>query len=110
MPTVRILAGTRKGAFILTADTSRTKWKIDGPHFGGWAIYHMAASPVDPNRLYVSQPLIGLGKLSSAVMTAARLGSNQVPSRAHPRSTTMACHWAKATNLSITPPSPPVKP
>ena len=52
---VRLLVGTRKGAFILTADGTRKKWAISGPHFAGWEIYHMKGSPVDPNRLYASQ-------------------------------------------------------
>lgn len=55
MSQVRVLVGTRKGAFVLTADGSREKWEVSGPHFGGWEIYHMKGSPVDPNRLYASQ-------------------------------------------------------
>ncbi len=49
------MVGTRKGAFTLTSDGKRAKWEINGPHFGGWEIYHMKGSPVDPNRLYASQ-------------------------------------------------------
>ena len=55
MSTVRVLVGTRKGAFILTSDGKRERWDVDGPQFGGWEIYHMKGSPVDPNRLYASQ-------------------------------------------------------
>jgi hypothetical protein len=55
MASVRVLVGTRKGAFILTADAARKKWKTHGPLFGGWEIYHMAGSPADPDRLYASQ-------------------------------------------------------
>lgn len=55
MSGVRVLVGTRKGAFILTSDEKRSKWKVNGPHFAGWEIYHMKGSPVDPNRLYASQ-------------------------------------------------------
>ncbi len=55
MSRVRVLIGTRKGAFIATSDGMRKKWQIEGPHFGGWEIYHMKGSPVDPNRLYASQ-------------------------------------------------------
>ena len=55
MSKVRVLAGTRKGAFILTSDGQRKKWDVSGPHFAGWEIYHMKGSPVDPNRIYVSQ-------------------------------------------------------
>ena len=55
MSTVRVLVGTRKGAFILTADGKRDKWDVSGPHFAGWEMYHLKGSPADPNRLYASQ-------------------------------------------------------
>jgi photosystem II stability/assembly factor-like uncharacterized protein len=55
MTGVRVLVGTRKGAFTLTSDGSREKWDVSGPHFAGWEIYHVAGSPADPNRLYASQ-------------------------------------------------------
>ena len=55
MSTVRVLVGTRKGAFVLTSDGKREKWDVSGPHFAGWEIYHMKGSPVDPNRIYASQ-------------------------------------------------------
>ena len=55
MSGVRVLVGTRKGAFILTSDGSRKVWKVEGPHFAGWEIYHLKASPADPNRIYASQ-------------------------------------------------------
>jgi photosystem II stability/assembly factor-like uncharacterized protein len=55
MSSVRVLVGTRKGAFILTSDGKRERWGVSGPHFGGWEIYHLKGSPVDPNRIYASQ-------------------------------------------------------
>ena len=55
MSKVRVLVGTRKGAFILSADGKRDKWEVSGPHFAGWEIYHLKGSPVDPNRIYCSQ-------------------------------------------------------
>ena len=55
MSGIRVLVGTRKGAFVLTSDAKRKDWKVDGPHFAGWEIYHMKGSPVDPNRIYASQ-------------------------------------------------------
>ena len=55
MSKVRVLVGTRKGAFILTADGKREKWDVSGPHFAGWEIYHLKGSSADPNRLYASQ-------------------------------------------------------
>jgi photosystem II stability/assembly factor-like uncharacterized protein len=63
MSGIRVLAGTRKGAFILTSDAKRKKWKVDGPHFAGWEIYHMKGSPVDPNRLYASQTSAWFGQI-----------------------------------------------
>ena len=55
MSGVRVLVGTRKGAFVLTSDGKRAKWDVSGPHFAGWEMYHIKGSPADPNRLYASQ-------------------------------------------------------
>jgi hypothetical protein len=55
MSGVRVLVGTKKGAFVLTSDGKRTKWDVSGPHFAGWEIYHVKGSPVDQNVLYASQ-------------------------------------------------------
>ena len=55
MSNVRVLVGTRKGAFILTSDGKREKWDVTGPHFAGWEIYHVKGSSVDPNRIFASQ-------------------------------------------------------
>ena len=63
MSGVRVLVGTRKGAFILTSDGKRQRWKVDGPHFAGWELYHLKGSRVDPNRLYASQSSGWFGQL-----------------------------------------------
>jgi hypothetical protein len=63
MSTVRVLVGTRKGAFILTSDGTRERWDVSGPHFGGWELYHLKGSPVDPNRLYASQSSSWFGQV-----------------------------------------------
>ena len=55
MSKVRVLVGTRKGAFVLTSDGKRKQWDVSGPHFAGWEMYHVKGSPADPNRLYASQ-------------------------------------------------------
>ena len=55
MSNIRVLVGTRKGAFILTSDAKRDKWDVAGPHFAGWEMYHLKGSPADPNRIYASQ-------------------------------------------------------
>ena len=63
MSGIRLLVGTRKGAFVLTSDEKRKDWKVDGPHFAGWEIYHMKGSPVDQNRLYASQTSAWFGQI-----------------------------------------------
>jgi hypothetical protein len=55
MSGVRVLVGTRKGAFVLTADGKRKDWTVEGPHFPGWEMYHLKGSPADPDRIYASQ-------------------------------------------------------
>ena len=52
---VRVLVGTRKGAFVLTSDAARKQWDVAGPFFGGWEMYHLKGSPADSNRIYASQ-------------------------------------------------------
>jgi photosystem II stability/assembly factor-like uncharacterized protein len=63
MSGVRVLVGTRKGAFVLTSDGKRDEWDVSGPHFGGWEIYHVKGSPADPNRIYASQSSGWFGQL-----------------------------------------------
>jgi photosystem II stability/assembly factor-like uncharacterized protein len=63
MSTVRLLVGTRKGAFVLTSDGTRKQWDVSGPHFGGWEMYHLKGSPADPNRLYASQTSSWFGQI-----------------------------------------------
>ncbi len=63
MSGVRVLVGTRKGAFVLTSDGKRKQWDVHGPHFGGWELYHVKGSPADPNRLYASQSSSWFGQI-----------------------------------------------
>jgi photosystem II stability/assembly factor-like uncharacterized protein len=63
MSKVRVLVGTRKGAFVLASDGTRKRWNVSGPHFGGWEMYHLKGSPADPNRLYASQSTGWFGQL-----------------------------------------------
>jgi len=63
MSGVRVLAGTRKGAFILTSDEGRKKWDVQGPLFAGWEVYHMKGSPADPDRIYASQTSSWFGQI-----------------------------------------------
>src|SRR5512142_1143845 len=63
MSNVRVLVGTRKGAFVLTADGRRETWSVSGPHFAGWEIFHVKGSPADPDRLYASQTSAWFGQI-----------------------------------------------
>jgi len=63
MSRVRVLVGTRKGAFVLSSDGSRKKWKVDGPQFAGWEIFHLKGSPANPDRLYASQSSSWFGQV-----------------------------------------------
>jgi photosystem II stability/assembly factor-like uncharacterized protein len=63
MSSVRVLVGTRKGAFVLTSDGKRQNWDVSGPHFTGWEVYHVKGSPLDPNRIYASQSSSWFGQV-----------------------------------------------
>ena len=63
MTKVRVLVGTAKGAFVLTSDGTRRSWAVDGPHFGGWEIYHAKGSPADPDRVWASQASTWFGQV-----------------------------------------------
>jgi len=63
MSKIRLLVGTKKGAFILTADGKRQNWEVNGPHFAGWEMYHLKGSPAEPNRIYASQTSSWFGQI-----------------------------------------------
>jgi photosystem II stability/assembly factor-like uncharacterized protein len=90
MSKVRVLVGTKKGAFILTSDGKREHWDVSGPHFAGWEMYHLKGSPADPNRLYASQSSGWFGQLiqrsSDGGKTWETPGGEQMPTPGAPPS------------------------
>jgi len=40
---VKLLVGTKKGAFIYTSDEGRQKWEISEPILPGWTFHHLSA-------------------------------------------------------------------
>jgi len=48
---VLVLVGTRKGAFVFRSDAKRKNWRIDGPHFKGTQVHHLAHDPRDAGTL-----------------------------------------------------------
>jgi len=81
---VRILVGTRKGAFVLTSDAARQRWEVAGPHFGGWEVYHVAGSPADPDRLYASQSSGWFGQVVQRSTDGGRPGPAACRGRVRP--------------------------
>jgi photosystem II stability/assembly factor-like uncharacterized protein len=37
---VAVLAGTKKGLFVLRSDEGRGRWEVEGPYLEGWSVYH----------------------------------------------------------------------
>src|SRR6476469_285308 len=87
MSEIRVLVGTRKGAFILTSDGKRQKWEVSGPHFGGWEIYHMKGSPGDPNRIYVSQSNSWFGQIIQRASDGRKTWEQPGPPADEPKTT-----------------------
>ena len=87
MSKIRVLVGTRKGAFILTADGARKRWKVSGPHFAGWEIYHMKGSPVNPDRIYASQTSGWFGQIIQRSDDAGKTWNTPGSSREELKST-----------------------
>src|SRR3954465_5939845 len=94
MSGVRVLVGTRKGAFICTSDGKREKWDIAGPHFGGWEMYHLKGSPVDPNRIYASQTSGWFGQIGQRSDDGGKTGHPPGPPKGE--ATTTADGMTKA--------------
>src|SRR5271163_2274684 len=88
MSSVRVLVGTKKGAFILEADGKRQKWEVSGPHFAGWEMYHVKGSPADPDRLYASQTSGWFGQILQRSSDGGRTweppGGEKVPTPGPP--------------------------
>jgi hypothetical protein len=78
MSNVRVLVGTRKGAFILSSDGKRKEWRVAGPFFGGWEIYHVKGSPVNQDRLYASQSSGWFGQMQGAATQAMRIYASMI--------------------------------
>jgi hypothetical protein len=102
MAGIRILVGTRKGAFILTSDGRRKQWSVSGPHFAGWEIYHLKGSPVDPDRIYASQTSSWFGQIIQRSDDGGKTW-HQPGSPEGLQPTTSACQRARATSSFTTP-------
>ena len=114
MSSVRLLVGTRKGAFILTSDGKREKWDVEGPHFAGWELYHLKGSPVDPNphlrladqrmvrparpALQRRRQDLGAGRATSSCTTASPAPTSGTTAHAHPWEFKRVWHFEPSLN------------
>ena len=94
MSSVRVLVGTHKGAFVLTSDGARKHWKVQGPYFGGWEVYHVTASPADPTVSTRRSRAAGSARSSSARTTAGRRG------RRWGTSSSTTARWARTSGTT----------
>ncbi len=42
-----VLAGTRKGLFLLESDDGQRDWQVEGPLLPGWEVFHAIIDPRD---------------------------------------------------------------
>jgi hypothetical protein len=49
---MRLMIGTRKGAYILESDTQRKKWKLASRFQTGWEVFHVRGDPRHPGDVY----------------------------------------------------------
>ena len=87
MSGVRVLVGTKKGAFVLTSDAKREKWDVSGPFFGGPGLVLRFASPAAPGTV-VANCLTGPSSMALDAKTntlyVAELGGSLVAVRLVP--------------------------
>ena len=101
MKAVRVLAGTKKGAFILTSDARRSSWTVDGPFFGGWEIYHMKGSPWIPTESMPRKAVAGLDKSFSVRTTVEKPGFNPDSRMASLQPRLTGCRQRKVIGLPM---------
>jgi photosystem II stability/assembly factor-like uncharacterized protein len=100
MASVRVLVGTRKGAFVLTSNEKRQKWAASGPFFGGWEIYHLKGSPVDPDRLYCSQSSGWFGQIIQRSDDGGRTWHQPGTPAGHPNTTADGTPMAESNKFA----------
>jgi hypothetical protein len=68
---VVVLVSTRKGAWLFHGDTTRKKWRVDGPHFLGQIINHLVLDPRDGRTLLAAA---STGHLGPTIFRSTDLG------------------------------------
>lgn len=73
MSTLRLLVGTRKGAWTISSDSARKQWHIEGPMHLGAVVSHYVADPRSPG---VQMMSVGSGHLGPSVFFSTDFGSS----------------------------------
>jgi photosystem II stability/assembly factor-like uncharacterized protein len=68
-----LLVATRKGAWLFHGDAQRGDWRVDGPHFLGHIISHLALDPRDGRTLLAAAKT---GHLGPTIFRSTDLGAN----------------------------------
>jgi hypothetical protein len=81
MTRLAVLAGTRKGLWVLEADRRRRAWRMGAPHFLGQAVHHAVLDPRDGRTLLAA---VKAGHLGHTVYRSEDLGASWQESSAPP--------------------------
>lgn len=68
---VRLLVGTRKGAWMLRSDSARSHWTLDGPLRLGETVNHMVLDPRDRKTMLMA---VRTGHLGPTVLRSSDAG------------------------------------
>ena len=77
-----LLVATRKGLFMLPADDTRDRFRVEGPHFLGHVIHHAVLDPRDRRTLLVAART---GHLGPTVFRSSDFGKSWAEAVAPPR-------------------------
>ena len=77
-----LLVATRKGLFVLHADGTRGRFRVEGPHFLGHVIHHAVLDPRDRRTLLVAART---GHLGPTVFRSSDFGRSWAEAAAPPR-------------------------
>jgi hypothetical protein len=78
---LRVFVGTRKGLFVLVADSGRKRWSIEGPHFLGQVVN---SALVDPRDGRTALAAVKAGHLGPTIYRSTDLGNTWKESRLPP--------------------------
>lgn len=76
-----VLVATRKGAWIFHGDRTRTRWRVDGPHFIGHIINHLVLDPRDGRTLLAAA---STGHLGPTIFRSSDLGATWTEAKSPP--------------------------